>query len=67
MRKELMIMVTAGCLIGMASLPALGASAFEGMWQVKDTAGKPFEITLQRWRGESNARRGHDRYMEGRG
>ena len=27
-------------------LPALTASAFEGVWKVKDTAGHPFEITL---------------------
>ena len=25
---------------------SLGASAFEGVWKVKDAAGKPFEITL---------------------
>ncbi|MGA3303974.1 MAG: hypothetical protein ABSC72_11895 [Methylovirgula sp.] len=25
---------------------SLAASAFEGVWKVKDTAGKPFEITL---------------------
>src|SRR6476660_7475756 len=38
--------VTAACLIGMTSLAALAASAFEGVWKVKDTAGHPFEITL---------------------
>ena len=46
MRKELIITVAAGCLICMTSLPALAVSAFEGVWQVKDTSGKPFEITL---------------------
>ena len=30
----------------MTSFAALGASAFEGVWKVKDTAGNPFEITL---------------------
>jgi hypothetical protein len=57
MRRELIITVMAGCLIGMASLPALGASAFEGVWQVKDTAGKPFEITLSSG-GAAKATRG---------
>jgi hypothetical protein len=46
MRKELIVTVAAGCLVGMTSLSALAASAFEGVWQVKDTAGKSFEITL---------------------
>jgi hypothetical protein len=46
MRKELIITVTAGYLIGLTSVSALAASAFEGVWQVRDTAGKPFEITL---------------------
>jgi hypothetical protein len=57
MRRELIITVMAGYLIGMASLPALGASAFEGVWQVKDTAGKPFEITLSSG-GAAKATRG---------
>ena len=38
--------VTAACLIGMTSLACLAASAFEAVWKVKDTAGRPFEITL---------------------
>ena len=38
--------VTAACFIGMTSLASLAASAFEGAWDVKDTAGKPFEIIL---------------------
>jgi hypothetical protein len=38
--------VTAACFIGMTSLASLAASAFEGVWKVKDTAGQPFEITL---------------------
>ncbi len=46
MRKELIIAAAAGCLIGMTSFSTLAASVFEGVWQVKDTAGKPFEITL---------------------
>ncbi len=33
-------------MIGMTSLSAMAASIFEGVWQVKDAAGKPFEITL---------------------
>jgi hypothetical protein len=46
MRKELIVTLAAGFLMGVTSLSALAASAFEGVWQVKDTAGKPFEITL---------------------
>src|SRR5580692_8155390 len=57
MRRELIITVAAGCLIGMTSLSALAASAFEGVWQVKDTAGKPFEITLSSG-GAAKATRG---------
>lgn len=30
----------------MASVAGFAASALEGTWKVKDTAGKPFEITL---------------------
>jgi hypothetical protein len=36
----------ATCFIGLTSLASLAASAFEGVWKVKDTAGQPFEITL---------------------
>ena len=57
MRKELIITAAAGWVIGMTSLPALAASAFEGVWQVKDTAGKPFEITLSSG-GAAKATRG---------
>ena len=57
MRKELIITVAAGCLICMTSLPALAVSAFEGVWQVKDTSGKPFEITLSSG-GAAKATRG---------
>jgi len=45
-RNTMRAAVTAGCLIGMTSLASLAASAFEGVWKVKDTAGRPFEITL---------------------
>ena len=38
--------MTAGCLIGMTTLASLAASAFERVWKVKDTDGRPFEITL---------------------
>ncbi|WFU37589.1 hypothetical protein QA640_24275 [Bradyrhizobium sp. CB82] len=57
MRRELITTVAAGCLIGMTSLSALAASAFEGVWQVKDTAGQPFEITLSSG-GAAKATRG---------
>jgi hypothetical protein len=45
-RNTMRAAVTAACLIGMTSLASLAASAFEGVWKVKDTAGRPFEITL---------------------
>jgi hypothetical protein len=32
--------------IGLASVASFAASEFEGVWKVKDTSGKPFEITL---------------------
>jgi hypothetical protein len=38
--------VTATCFVVVTSFAALAASAFEGVWKVKDTAGHPFEITL---------------------
>jgi hypothetical protein len=45
-RNTIKATVTAACLMGMTSLASLAASAFEGVWKVKDTAGQPFEITL---------------------
>src|SRR4029079_15810702 len=45
-RNTIRAAVTAACLIGMTSLASLAASAFEGVWKGKDTAGRPFEITL---------------------
>ncbi len=32
--------------ISMNPVTSLAASDFEGVWKVKDTNGKPFEITL---------------------
>jgi hypothetical protein len=46
LRNTMRAAVTAACFIGMTSLASLAASAFEGVWKVKDTAGQPFEITL---------------------
>jgi hypothetical protein len=45
-RNAMRAAVTAACFIGMTSLATLAASAFEGVWKVKDTSGQPFEITL---------------------
>src|SRR5271166_2812088 len=56
-RNTMRAAVTAACLIGMTSLASLAASAFEGVWKVKDTAGKPFEITLSSG-GAAKATRG---------
>jgi hypothetical protein len=44
MRKTAKAAVT--CFVVVTSFAALAASAFEGVWKVKDTAGHPFEITL---------------------
>jgi hypothetical protein len=38
--------LVAGLAIVMASFASLAASEFEGVWAVKDTNGKPFDITL---------------------
>jgi hypothetical protein len=46
MRKAATAAVTAACFFVVTSFAALAASAFEGVWKVKDTAGHPFEITL---------------------
>jgi len=46
MRKTAAAAIAALCIFGLTTLAALGASAFEGVWKVKDTAGNPFEITL---------------------
>jgi hypothetical protein len=45
-RNAIRAVVTAACLMGMMGLASLAASAFEGVWKVKDTAGQPFEIAL---------------------
>ena len=45
-RNAIRAAMIAGCLIELTSLASLAASAFEGVWKVKDTAGQPFEITL---------------------
>jgi hypothetical protein len=42
-RSTMRAAVTEACLIGMTTLVGLAASAFEGVWKVKDTAGRPFE------------------------
>ena len=44
--KNRMITTVATFLVAVASLTALAASAFEGVWKVKDTAGQSFQITL---------------------
>ena len=57
MRKAAMAAVTAACFFAVTSFAALAASAFEGVWKVKDTAGHPFEITLSSG-GAAKATRG---------
>jgi hypothetical protein len=46
MRKTAAAAIAALCVFGLTTLAVLGASVFEGVWKVKDTAGNPFEITL---------------------
>jgi Sulfatase len=41
MRKAATAAVTAACFFVVTSFAALTASAFEGVWKVKDTAGQP--------------------------
>jgi hypothetical protein len=43
--------------IGTTGVPCFAASQFEGKWNVADTAGKPFEITLS-GNGKATASRG---------
>ena len=57
MRKAAMAAVAATCFFAVTSIAALAASAFEGAWKVKDTAGHPFEITLSSG-GAAKATRG---------
>jgi hypothetical protein len=57
MRKTATAAVTATCFVVVTSFAALAASAFEGVWKVKDTAGHPFEITLSN-DGAAKATRG---------
>jgi hypothetical protein len=57
MRKAAMGAAAATCFFGVTSFAALAASAFEGVWKVKDTAGHPFEITLSSG-GAAKATRG---------
>jgi hypothetical protein len=57
MRKAAMAAVAATYFFAVTSFAALAASAFEGVWKVKDTAGHPFEITLSSG-GAAKATRG---------
>ena len=56
MKRKTIVTVMAAWLIGMSST-SFAASEFEGVWKVKDTAGKQFEITLSGG-GEAKASRG---------
>jgi len=46
MKKAAMTVVSAACFLGVTSFAAVAQNTFEGMWKAKDTAGRPFEITL---------------------
>jgi hypothetical protein len=56
-RKLLRAIPAAVFAIVMTAFAGLAASEFEGVWTVKDTSGKPFEITLSA-DGKANASRG---------
>ncbi len=53
--KTAVATATVACLIGITA--SFAASNFEGVWKVKDTAGKQFEITLSGG-GQAKASRG---------
>jgi hypothetical protein len=65
MKRTGIVAVMAAGLIGTMSSASFAASDFEGVWKVKDTAGKQFELTLSG--GQGNPRGGNDRQLEGRG
>ena len=46
MKRTGIVTVMAAWLIGMMNSASFAASDFEGVWKVKDSAGKQFEITL---------------------
>jgi hypothetical protein len=46
MKRTGIVTVMTAWLIGTMSSASFAASDFEGVWKVKDTAGKQFEITL---------------------
>jgi hypothetical protein len=46
MRKIMTTIPSLAAAIALSSAASFAASEFEGTWTVKDTAGKPFEITL---------------------
>ncbi len=56
-RKTASAAVAALFAVGMTALNGFAASEFAGVWMVKDTAGKPFEITLSE-NGAAKATRG---------
>ncbi len=56
-RNAMAAAIAAACIYGMTIAAGFAASAFEGTWKVKDTSGKPFEITLSSG-GAAKATRG---------
>src|SRR5246500_3591178 len=46
MKRTGIVAVMAGWVVGAMSSASLAASDFEGVWKVKDTAGKQFELPL---------------------
>lgn len=56
--KVAAILATVVLALGVTSLASLAASQFEGTWQVTDTKGNPFEITLSADGSAKGARAG---------
>jgi hypothetical protein len=61
-RKAISSILVASFAVAIASSAGLAASAFEGVWKVKDTAGQPFEITLS---GDGTAKATRHKDMTG--
>jgi hypothetical protein len=55
--RKISAALVVGMAMAMTTFASLAASEFEGVWKVKDSAGKPFEITLSA-DGHAKATRG---------
>jgi hypothetical protein len=60
--KTISVAVAALVVVAMTTFASFAASEFEGVWSVKDTAGKAFEITLS---ADGKAKGNHSEAKEG--